>query len=49
MSQSISTVDDIIYKVNKIKNNKIDTIYVFNGGKDKNNNQIFNNNEIKTK
>ena len=36
-----------IYKVNKIKNNKIDTIYVFNGGKDKNNNQIFNNNEIK--
>ena len=47
MSQSISTVDDIIYKVNKIKNNKIDTIYVFNGGKDKNNNQIFNNNEIK--
>ena len=48
MSQSISRLDSIIYKVNKIKNNKIDTIYVFNGGdKDKNFNKIFNDNEIK--
>jgi len=48
MSQSISRLDSIIYKVNKIKNNKIDTIYVFNGGdKDKNFNKIFDDNEIK--
>ena len=42
MSQSISSVksldeslDNIIYKVKKVKNDKIDTIYVFYGRKDK--------------
>jgi hypothetical protein len=37
-----------IFKVNNIKNNIVDTIYVFNGGdKDNNSNNIFNDNEIK--
>ena len=42
MSQSISSIksidkplDNIIYKVKKLKNDKIDTIYVFYGRKDK--------------
>ena len=35
-----------IYKVNYIINGSIDTIYVFNGGKDKAINEIFNTNEI---
>jgi len=37
-----------VYKVNYIINGSIDTIYVFNGGKDKTNNEIFNANEIET-
>jgi hypothetical protein len=37
-----------IYKVKKLKNNIIETIYVFNGGdKDNNSNKIFNDNEVK--
>ena len=35
-----------IYKVNYIINGSIDTIYVFNGGKDKDINEIFNDNEM---
>ena len=35
-----------IYKVNYIINGSIDTIYVFNGGKDKDTNEIFNTNEM---
>ena len=35
-----------IYKVNYIINGSIDTIYVFNGGKDKDINEIFNANEM---
>jgi len=40
------TIIEPIYKVNYIINGIIDTIYVFNGGKDKSINQIFNDNEI---
>jgi hypothetical protein len=41
-----NTIIEYIYKVNYIINGSIDTIYVFNGGKDKAINEIFNTNEI---
>jgi hypothetical protein len=40
------TIIEPIYKVNHIINGNIKTIYVFNGGKDKNNSKIFNDNEL---
>ena len=44
--ESNNTNIESIYKVNYIINGSIDTIYVFNGGKDKATNEIFNTNEI---
>jgi hypothetical protein len=42
-----NTIIQPIYKVNHIINGNIDTIYVFNGDKDKNMNTVFNEDEIK--
>jgi hypothetical protein len=40
------TIIEPIYKVYYTINSVVDTIYVFNGGKDKSTNEIFNENEI---
>jgi hypothetical protein len=49
-SELHTTIIEPIYKVNYIINGNIDTIYVFNGGKDKDKdiNEIFTTNEIET-
>jgi hypothetical protein len=40
------TIKESIYKVNHIINGSVKSIYVFNGSKDNNNNEIFTNREL---